>query len=45
MDVLFSADSILVHRQERDLKRIAEADPELYHAVRIPSSNGGLLEF
>ncbi|CDZ98692.1 general substrate transporter [Phaffia rhodozyma] len=35
MDILFSADSILVHKQEKDLKRIAETDPELYHAMAL----------
>lgn len=37
MDILFSSDSILVHRQERDLAIIAENEPEVYHAVRLCS--------
>lgn len=34
MDILFSSDSMLVHKQEKDLAAMEAADPELVHAVR-----------
>ena len=35
MDILFSSDSILVHKQEKDLAMIEEHEPEMYNAVRL----------